>query len=113
MFPPDLFPDYSLTQDKTKQLKFIDENLIKPPKGRKNKNLILAKFIVNILDYLNNETPLKSANNKVISNKQAVFIYDFFTYKYFIIPPPIELINEDKAMYVRDILSNFKSKQNI
>lgn len=114
LFHAELFPPYWIPQDKTKQMEFIEKNLIQIKKGRKNKNLIFAKFIIGMVNYLNNETSFKAKENKIISNKHAVFIYDFISQLMFDIDPdkPIEkykgeLINEEKSALIRDIVSNY------
>lgn len=114
IFPAELFPDYSVPQDKAKQLEFIEKNFVKLRKGRRNKNLLFSKFIVGMINYLNNETSFKAKSTKIISNKHSIFIYDLLSPLMVPHDPvkPIEkfndeLIDEDKAAYIRDIVSNF------
>lgn len=98
-------------EDKKKQLEFINENINKTKKGAKSKNILIAKFIINLINYLNNETLIKSKNRKLTSNKQAIFIYDFLTQMKVIVREENEdFYDGDKVIFIRDIVSNYYKK---
>lgn len=118
LFSSDLFPDYNFPQDKAKQLKFINESLIPKKKGTKNKNFIFAKYIISLVNYLNNETPFKAKEKKLISDKHSIFIYDFINYlmptttydNKVIDRDEMENFNEDKKIFIRSVVSNYYKK---
>lgn len=73
-------------------------------KGRPKSAYYQALFSFGLLNYLNNETELKSGNS-FISNDQGKFIYDFLEYTNFLIIDSSKVLKEE---YIRTMLINYK-----
>jgi len=78
--------------------------------GRKSEGYMKQWFFMDIQNYLEKETLLPKAKGKVISNKQAEFIYDFALLLNIIEKPKYDKINEEKANYVRSLTFNYIKK---
>lgn len=76
-------------------------------KGKPNSTYYQALISFGLLQYLNNETELKSGSN-FISNDQGKFIYDFLEFSNFL---PVESSKVLKEEYIRTLLNNYKGKE--
>jgi hypothetical protein len=76
-------------------------------KGKPNSTFFQALISFGLLQYLNNETELKSGSN-FISNDQGKFIYDFLEYSNFL---PVESSKVLQEEYIRTLLNNYKGKE--
>jgi len=76
------------------------------PKGRPKSAIHQAFFSFGLLEYLNNETELKSGSN-FISNDQGKFIYDFLEFSDLLTIDSSKVLKEE---YIRTLLFNYKEK---
>lgn len=88
--------------------KYYWEKLMKP-KGKPNSNLRLAWLTFKLQRFLNVHTNLK-AWDRIISNEQARFIFEFFQFTHVLKPDSINVSDEE---YIRTLLNNYKNKRDI
>lgn len=93
--------------DLTKEFIIEELNLYKKNAGRKQGIKHTGKLIRFLLNYLNNETSIKSLEKLSISNKQCKFIFGFLKIFGFIKEKEIESNEED---YIRTIYKNYLNK---
>ncbi|MEI6697236.1 MAG: hypothetical protein WCO13_14375 [Bacteroidota bacterium] len=82
-------------------------------KGRPNKNYFIGEILNLLQKFLQNETLLKS-EAKIISSKQALFIYKYLDLNLLIDKKDkIGDIDEDKKAYILTILNNYRNNKHL